>query len=317
MLTNTVNAQLRRDDLPLDLLRCPLTNGTLSVEAEFLQSATGHRYPMTASGIPLFAQQFASNDARMQQAHYEKIAAAYVENLSYPHTQEYAAYLDRMLIDAVGPGDLGQVAEICCGHGEACRLFDGRIGRGIGVDVSLAMLEEAQRQTLRSSITFAQGDAIQLPLASNVFDAVFMLGGIHHVNDREKLFSEVARILRPGGRFWFREPADDFWVWRAIRKIVYRLSPALDHEHEHPLRRNQTIQSLERAGLYPRLWSTHGFFGFCIFMNSDVLVFNRLFRFLPGIRPLTRACASIDKLLLNLPGLRNAGLQVIGLAEKL
>ena len=50
-------------------------------------------------------------------------------------------------------------------------------------------------------------------------------------------------------------------------------------------------------------------------MNSDVLVFNRLFRYLPGIRPLTRAACRIDHLTTSLPGLRHAGLQVIGAAR--
>lgn len=51
-------------------------------------------------------------------------------------------------------------------------------------------------------------------------------------------------------------------------------------------------------------------------MNSDVLVFNRLFRFLPGIRGLTRLFARIDHVTLRLPGLARAGLQVVGVAQK-
>jgi hypothetical protein len=38
-------------------------------------------------------------------------------------------------------------------------------------------------------------------------------------------------------------------------------------------------------------WKTYGFLGFCLLMNSDVLIFNRLFRFIPGIRAITRAFA--------------------------
>ena len=51
-------------------------------------------------------------------------------------------------------------------------------------------------------------------------------------------------------------------------------------------------------------------------MNSDVLVFNRLFRFIPGIRSITRFAAYLDDLVVKLPGLSRAGLQVIGVAEK-
>jgi SAM-dependent methyltransferase len=155
-----------------------------------------------------------------------------------------------------------------------------------------------------------------LPLRSGAFDSVFMLGGVHHVNDRQRLFSEVARILKPGGVFYFREPVSDFAPWRWIRAVVYRLSPSLDHRTERPLRHKEVIPLLERAGLRSTRWTTHGFLGFCLFMNSDVLVFNRAFRFVPGIRGLTRSCVKLDDWFLNLPGLHQAGLQVVGKAEK-
>jgi hypothetical protein len=51
-------------------------------------------------------------------------------------------------------------------------------------------------------------------------------------------------------------------------------------------------------------------------MNSDVLVFNRLFRFVPGIAALTRLSTRLDAWTSSLPGLARAGLQVIGVAEK-
>jgi hypothetical protein len=51
-------------------------------------------------------------------------------------------------------------------------------------------------------------------------------------------------------------------------------------------------------------------------MNSDVLVVNRLFRFVPGIRAITRGATRLDEVMLRLPGLGGAGLQVIGVAEK-
>ena len=71
-----------------------------------------------------------------------------------------------------------------------------------------------------------------------------------------------------------------------------------------------------QAGLTLDSWRTYGFLGFCFLMNSDVLVFNRLFRFLPGIRPLTRAACRLDHWTTNLSPLSHAGLQVIGVARR-
>ena len=95
---------------------------------------------------------------------------------------------------------------------------------------------------------------------------------------------------------------NDFALWRWVRSAVYRFSPILDHLTERPLRRSETVPVLDAAGMTMRDWSTHGFLGFCLFMNSDVLVFNRLFRFLPGIRKVTRWSAALDSWMLRCPG---------------
>lgn len=226
------------------------------------------------------------------------------------------SYLDDVLREEVDVGKLGVVAEVCCGKGEAFALFERSIVQGIGVDVSLSMLQRGVAAFDSARLHFVQGDATQMPLATSAFDTVIMLGGIHHVPDRAALFREVSRILKPGGVYIWREPVSDFWLWRFLRAIVYRLSPMLDHETERPLTWQETVPLLEDTGLELKQWRTCGFFGFCIFMNSDVLFVNRLFRFIPGIRFVTRLFARFDEWCTGLPGLRRAGLQVVGAAMK-
>src|SRR5579863_925610 len=163
----------------LTLFRCPETGAALLLEGGRLRTRARDRdYAISPSGIPLFAERFCSQEARLQQVHYEAIAQTYVENLTYPHTQEYTAYLDRALFNALESGRLGVAAEICCGRAEAFRLLHARIDRGIGVDISLSMLETAQDGCPAPQLAFVQGDATRLPLASNAFDSVLMLGGI-------------------------------------------------------------------------------------------------------------------------------------------
>lgn len=302
--------------LPLELLRCPLKGEALQRSGDELVSSSGHRYRITPSGIPLFAERHCSLEARSQQEHYDHIASAYIANLTYPHTQEYMSYLDQVLLDAIRDMPLDTLAEICCGQGEAVHLLNKRFRRAVAVDVSLSMLEAGVRKHESRTLSFVQGDATMLPLASDAFDAVAMLGGIHHVNDREKLFAEVARILKPGGFFFWREPVSDFFLWRWLRAIVYRVSPLLDANTERPLLYRETAPILAHCGLEITTWKTYGFFGSCVFMNSDVLVFNRLFRFLPGIRRIARLGIRLDDWTTRLPGLGRSGLQVVGVAQK-
>jgi SAM-dependent methyltransferase len=300
----------------LAMLCSPRTGQALRLVDRRLESSDGkEHYDISASGIPRFTAEFVSDAGRAQQSQYDGMISKYVENLGYPHTEEYMAYLDRQLFDVLPAGSLGTVAELCCGRGEAARLLDQRLSRCVGIDVSAGMLEIARHDLPGDRFFFAQADATMLPLRDRTVDNVVMLGGIHHVPDRVRLFLEVARILKPGGSFYFREPLDDFALWRAIRRVIYRVSSALDHNTERPLRRIETESALAQAGLALCDWQTRGFFGFCLLMNSDVLVFNRLFRYLPGIRWLTRAACRIDHLTTSLPGLRRAGLQVIGVAR--
>jgi ubiquinone/menaquinone biosynthesis C-methylase UbiE len=301
----------------LDELRCPQTGARLAIEGDRLATLDGqYHYHLNPSGIPLFAERFISPEANIQRHHYNKIVTAYTANLEYAHTREYLRYLDRVMRQVVGNGELGTVVELCCGRGEGLTLFGTQVHRYIGVDVSENMLQVAQEVHDRPNAIVVQGDVTRAPLASESIDTVLTLGGIHHVPARAQLFAEIARILKPEGRFIYREPVSDFFLWRALRAIVYRFLPALECSTERPLLYKETVPVLEAAGLQPLVYETHGFVGFCIFMNSDVLVFNRLFRFIPGIRAITRASARLDEAVLSLPGFRRAGLQVVGIAQK-
>src|SRR5262249_2179975 len=121
----------------LDILRCPLSGERLTLDRNVLVTSSGvHRYRVSPEGIPLFAERFLSPAAQAQRHHYNKIVASYIANLEYPHTQEYLAYLDRATLDAIDDGDLGTVAELCCGRGEALKLFGTRARSYIGICIS-------------------------------------------------------------------------------------------------------------------------------------------------------------------------------------
>lgn len=305
------------EDRVLPLLKCPQTGESVRLVGETLVNESGSAsYRIAAGGIPLFAEEFCSAEAAVQQEHYDQIADAYATNLEYPHTKEYMDYLDRVLREEVGDGELGVCGEICCGTGEGFALFEQAIDTGLGVDVSSSMLTKARQAFADQRFAFIQGDATRLPLEENVFDTVVMLGGIHHVPNRDDLFKEVFRVLKPGGVFIFREPVSDFWLWKALRGLIYRLSPMLDHETERPLLYAETVPVLESAGFSNMTWRTCGFLGFCLFMNSDVLFVNRVFQYVPGIRQVTRAFARFDDWCTRRRLLARAGLQVVGTARK-
>ena len=91
----------------------------------------------------------------------------------------------------------------------------------------------------------------------------------------------------------------------------------LDEKTEKPLRYFETKKQLLDNGFKLEKWDTLGFFGFCLFMNSDVLFINRFFRFIPKIRSVVNFFINIDNYITNLNFFKKKGLIVIGYAKKL
>lgn len=85
-------------------------------------------------------------------------------------------------------------------------LMQSGIGkRGIATDLSRGMVSVAARngQELGLPVTGAVADAESLPFATSSVDLVVGHAVLHHVPDLDRLFSEVLRVLKPGGRFVF------------------------------------------------------------------------------------------------------------------
>jgi SAM-dependent methyltransferase len=85
-------------------------------------------------------------------------------------------------------------------------LMQSGIGRfGIATDLSGGMVGVAERngRSLGLNVHGAVADAETLPFESSSIDLVVGHAVLHHVPDLDRLFSEVLRVLVPGGRFVF------------------------------------------------------------------------------------------------------------------
>lgn len=99
----------------------------------------------------------------------------------------------------------GPVLDLGCGTG----LFARRLARDqdfppvIGMDVSKVMLEEGLTQAREAGVMvdLLRAQAPELPFADNSLGAVLQSGSLHLIEDVSRLFLEVARALRPGGRY--------------------------------------------------------------------------------------------------------------------
>jgi ubiquinone/menaquinone biosynthesis C-methylase UbiE len=99
-----------------------------------------------------------------------------------------------------------QVLDIGSGIGGPARYFAGALGcRVTGIDLTDEFVQAAtgltRRVGLADRVSFQQGSALALPFPDGRFDCATLIHVGMNIADKAKLFSEVRRVLKPGGRF--------------------------------------------------------------------------------------------------------------------
>ena len=98
-----------------------------------------------------------------------------------------------------------RVLDLGCGPGVMTRHL-ARLGySGVGLDASRPMIEDctksAEDEGISHSWSYHLGDVESLPFPDDSFDGAICMGVIDYLSSDDKLLSEAARVLKPGGRF--------------------------------------------------------------------------------------------------------------------
>ncbi|MFW5832155.1 MAG: class I SAM-dependent methyltransferase [Prolixibacteraceae bacterium] len=88
--------------------------------------------------------------------------------------------------------------ELGCGTGHWTKFFLQQGFQVTATDISEAMLNLAKEKELNA--VFKKADAENLPFENNTFEAVAAVTMIEFVENQEKVFDEMYRVLQPGGR---------------------------------------------------------------------------------------------------------------------
>jgi arsenite methyltransferase len=138
---------------------------------------------------------------------------AWAEDLRYP--EELARVPDAAVESFAGvanPWQLGRlsvgerVLDLGCGAGTdslVAAQMVGPEGRVTGIDMTPEMLAKARAAAAElgaSNVAFVAGEAERLPFPDQSFDVVVSNGVIDLIPDKDAVFTELYRVLAPGGR---------------------------------------------------------------------------------------------------------------------
>jgi SAM-dependent methyltransferase len=109
-----------------------------------------------------------------------------------------------------------RVLEVGCGSAPCARWLVEQGSSVVGLDLSSAMLRYANAANIATGIDvpLVRANAERIPLADGTFDvACSAFGAVPFVADVDAVFSEVARVLRPGGRWVFAVTHPIRWIF--------------------------------------------------------------------------------------------------------
>ena len=88
-----------------------------------------------------------------------------------------------------------------------------------GCEISPAMIKIAEKNAASYGVDakYVQGNAISMPFEDSSFDAVISNGSLHEWEDPKRVFNEIYRVLRQGGRYCVTDLRRDVgWLKRSM-----------------------------------------------------------------------------------------------------
>jgi SAM-dependent methyltransferase len=156
---------------------------------------------------------------------------AWAEDLRYPEelacipdtaAESFAGVANPWELGRLAPGE--RVVDLGSGAGTDSLIaaqMVGPNGHVTGVDMTPEMLAKARAAAAEmdaANVEFVEGEVERLPLADESVDVVISNGVIDLVPDKDAVFAEIHRVLRPGGRIQLA----DVTIQQPVSKEVKR-----------------------------------------------------------------------------------------------
>lgn len=135
-----------------------------------------------------------------------------VDALPDEAVESFAGVANPFSLRALEPGE--RVVDLGSGGGFDCFIAAGKVGPSgqvVGVDMTEEMLVKSRRTAEAMglpNVAFREGILEQLPIADGWADVVISNGVLNLCADKQQVFSEIRRVLRPGGHLQFADIAN-------------------------------------------------------------------------------------------------------------
>jgi SAM-dependent methyltransferase len=142
---------------------------------------------------------------QLQKEHYEAIAEEYEAHYSDPCSLAYREqFIYAPMLDGIDLMNM-RVLDAMCGSGPTTHYLVQQQARVTGLDISETVMAAFKSRWPQCEALC--GSATETGLASESFDCVAVVGGLHHVHPYlPETLREFHRVLKPGGYLCFAEP---------------------------------------------------------------------------------------------------------------
>ena len=116
--------------------------------------------------------------------------------------RSYEDLVERDLIRSLLPDSGESFIDVGAGFGRLTPEYEGRFKQVTLLDYAQHLLDEAKLKFhAKHHITYLQASCYEIPLPDNSIEMGLSMRLMHHIEDVDKLFKELNRILQPGGKF--------------------------------------------------------------------------------------------------------------------
>lgn len=128
------------------------------------------------------------------------------------------------------------VLDIACGEGYGSNLLSKSASAVTGIDIDVNTINKASKKYSSNNLKFIQGRVEAIPAPDNSFDVVVSFETLEHSFDHEKIFSEMKRVLKPGGLLIISTPEKKYYTDLPGSHNSFHLKEVYEHEFTKLLR---------------------------------------------------------------------------------